>query len=126
MISSLDTPTIVQQLCEIVVDVLGCDCCHVALLDTKSNAFINTAGSGDTSEQWELLRLSPIPRGALATLEDQFLDGEETQAVRVAIPARSVLDTVLQQTGIRTALFVPLRRGAQDYWGVECCLPERP
>src|SRR5262249_33677486 len=111
MISSLDTPTIIQQLCEIVVDVLGCDCCYVALLDTKSGVFVNAAGSGYTLEQQELLRLSPISQEVLATLGNQFLDGEEAQTVKTAVPPRSILDAVLQQTEIRTALFVPLRRG---------------
>ncbi len=113
MISSLDTPTIVQQLCEIVVDVLSCDCCHVSLLDTKSNVFVNAASFGYTLEQQELLRLSSLPQEALATLGNQFLDSEEAQTVKTAVPPRSMLDAVLQQTDIRTALFVPLRRGSQ-------------
>jgi PAS domain S-box-containing protein len=113
MISSLDTSIIVQHLCTLVVEVLGCHCCHVALLDAKSGAFVNTAGAGYTPEQWELLRMARVPQATLAALETQPPDAEEAYVIKRTVPAQSLLDAMLQQTELHTALLVPLRRSTR-------------
>ncbi len=115
MISSLDTLTIARRLCAVVVDVLGCDCCHTALLDEKSDAFVNVAGYGNTLEQGEILRMSPVPRDEMAALGEQFLAGDETRVIKATGSAQSILTAVLQQVGVHTALCAPLRRGPQIF-----------
>lgn len=68
MISSLDTPVILNRLCQLTTEVLACDCSHTFLENPAGQTYTAVSGYGDTPEQWEALRVLKIPRAALASL----------------------------------------------------------
>ncbi|MDX2170835.1 MAG: HAMP domain-containing sensor histidine kinase [Deltaproteobacteria bacterium] len=74
MISSLDTPVILDRLCEVTTRVLDCDVSRTFLRDAEARVFVPLAGYGDDRDWWEGARLVAIPCDALseviAALED--------------------------------------------------------
>jgi CheY-like chemotaxis protein len=112
MISSLDTPVILNRLCQITTEVLACDCSHTFLEDPAEQTYAAVSGYGDTPEQWEALRVLKIPRTTLAGLLAR-LDGEEVTQARVAKPEGQLPTAVPPQLGVTVSLYTALRRGGK-------------
>jgi signal transduction histidine kinase len=66
MISSLDTPVILDRLCEVTTRVLECDVSRTFLRDPEARVFVPLAGYGDDPDWWVGARLVAIPADALA------------------------------------------------------------
>jgi PAS domain S-box-containing protein len=111
MIVSLDTTTIVERLCRIATEVLGCDCSHASLWFSEENAYRMVAGYGDTPEQWEMIRSVKIPGAvgqgvaSLMLKTGSLLEVEETDL------SRPFPEGVMHQFGVTACLAVALRRG---------------
>lgn len=112
MISSLDTPVILNRLCQLTTEVLTCDCSHTFLADPAEQTYAAVSGYGDTPEQREALRVLKIPRAALASLL-AGLDGDEVTQVMVAKPGDQLSTTVPMQLGVTVGLYTALRRGGK-------------
>jgi signal transduction histidine kinase len=73
LIALPDTRRILDALCRLTTEVVGCEASHTYLWDAERQEYAATAGYGDTSEQWEALRLVRYPdrlmRGFQARLE---------------------------------------------------------
>lgn len=67
LISSLDTPVLLNCLCQLVTEELKCDFSH-ALLSRHDEPFSVVAGFGDTPEQREALQLLKVPRESVEPL----------------------------------------------------------
>jgi signal transduction histidine kinase len=61
LISSLDTPVLLDRLCQLTTEVLECDCSHTLLWSARDSAYIPVSGHGYPAELWEALRLLKIP-----------------------------------------------------------------
>lgn len=112
MISSLDTPVILERLCRLTAEVLDCDYSHTTLWQPTEDAYVVVAGYGETSEQAEARRASKMPRMMLAPLLTRLAKEEviefETEASR-----DSVTKSLLRKLHLATTLWVPLWRGTE-------------
>jgi len=104
LISSLDTPALLNRLCQLVTHELGCDFSHV-LLAGKDTALSIVAGFGDAPEHWEGLQLLRVPRDDIGPLL-QRLNEEEVAVLNGAQPA---LNWLAAYHGAKV-LYVALRR----------------
>ena len=66
MISSLDTPVMLDRLCEVTTRVLACDVSRTFLRNAEAHAFMPLAGYGDDPDWWQVARLVAVPDAALA------------------------------------------------------------
>jgi PAS domain S-box-containing protein len=110
LIAALDTPTLVDRLCQLTAEALGCDFSHTWLWQAEQNAYAPVAGWGDSAEQWEALRGLLLPRSrlretALARLEDGEMVKGEAASDDIAFKM------LAGQSGISRMLSIGLRRG---------------
>ncbi|MGD0950573.1 MAG: HAMP domain-containing sensor histidine kinase [Candidatus Binatia bacterium] len=109
MISSLDTPVILDRLCQVTIEVLECDCSHTFLWQPQGQVYVPLSGCDDTPEQWETIRALKIPRAAIAHLLSVL---EQQEIVELAAPAPAELSAALAMVhGSTACLYMPLRRG---------------
>lgn len=85
MSSSLNTPTILNRLCQVTAQELQCDCSHTFLWQAEEQVYVPMACWGDTADQWEALRVLKIPRDAFAELRAR-LEREEVVQVLPTTP----------------------------------------
>jgi GAF domain-containing protein len=113
MIVAFDTPTLLDRLCRIMTEVLGCDCSHTSLWNPQENVYCNVAGYGDTPEQWEMIHAMKIPRVAVANLAARLVDVGGILESECTDPERFFPDALMQKLGITASLYVGIRQGAQ-------------
>jgi PAS domain S-box-containing protein len=117
LIASLETPAILERLCQLVTEVLNCDCCHTVLWQPDLNAYKAVAGYGHTPEEWETLQTIAVPReivaDVLAQLEREEVMQVDTSAYGAFLPA-----VALQRMGIMVSLWIALRRGGEVIGGL--------
>lgn len=111
LIVSLDTSTIVERLCRVTTEVIGCDCSHASLWFPEENGYRTVASYGDTPEQWELIRSITIPREIGGRVASFMLKNNGLIEVERADPGRPFPDGVMSQFGVTASLAVALRRG---------------
>ena len=68
LIASLDTPTILERLCQLTTTVLDCDHSDTVLWQPEEHAYVLAASYGHPAEQLEMLGALKVPRSALAGL----------------------------------------------------------
>jgi PAS domain S-box-containing protein len=117
MVSSLDTPVLLERLCQATTKVLECDHSHTALWQAEEQGYRTVAGYGDTPEQWEARRVVTVPRTALAHLLRR-LEEEEVVELETEDAAPSVLTALLRQFEITATLCIGLWRGP-DLIGIQ-------
>ncbi|MBI3799541.1 MAG: PAS domain S-box protein, partial [Deltaproteobacteria bacterium] len=105
MITSLNTPEILERLCRLTTEILGCDCSHTVLWQPEDNTYVTAAGYGDTSEQWEALRILKVPSEMVADLETQLTQGGMME-IEVTTSQQSAFASLLRQFGITAELYV--------------------
>lgn len=111
MIASLETSTLVERLCRVTTEVLGCDCSHTNLWMPEEESYRTVAGYGDTPEQWEIVQSLKIPHTAVIDLAQRFLNGEEAILLEPVAASPDLLDRIMHKVGITASLTVGLRRG---------------
>ena len=60
LITSVDLPVLLERLCRVTAEVLGCDASYTFLRDEEQSAFLRTASFGDPPQLDEALRAVPI------------------------------------------------------------------
>ncbi|HEV7731026.1 MAG TPA: GAF domain-containing sensor histidine kinase [Candidatus Binatia bacterium] len=113
MISSLDTPVILDRLCQRTAEALHCECSHTLLLHPDDDTFTPVASFGDTPERWEtVVQTLRLPRARLGPLlkhlqrEEMALVGPEGQPDLVPAELSTALD-------MSAGLLVALKRGRE-------------
>ena len=112
MITSLDTPVLLDRVCQLTVDTLGCEFSRTLLYRPGEAAYLPVAGHGHTPEQWEALRVVQLPTRVMLPLLAR-LEREDVVTVDAAAPeelqplARAMAD------GAISTLYVALRRGGE-------------
>lgn len=107
----LDSPVMLDRLCQLTADVLACDCSHLLLWKSEADVFVPVAGYGDTAEQWETLRLLTVPRKALYGLLTRLEQKEAPQVVVAAVPQKLLPARLAREFGSEASLYLGLRRG---------------
>ncbi|MGH7966528.1 MAG: ATP-binding protein, partial [Candidatus Binatia bacterium] len=118
LISALDTPTLLDRLCQLATEVLECRYSFTALWQPREKAFMVVASWGYTAEQAEALRVLQIPGEALADLVPHL---QKEDMVRGQAPGLAKLLPMLPpQEGNGVILSLALRHG-QDLIGIQVC-----
>ncbi len=130
LISELDRPVLLELLCRLTVEELGCDASHTYLLDGERAEYVPVAGFGDSPEQWEAIRVLRIPAAQVETYLGGFRD---TDVAQLDVRTIATADVPLshQPGAARVLLAMALRRGAEvvglhaaHYWNrPEPCTP---
>jgi len=110
MMTTLNTPLILERLCQLMTELLGCDVSDTMLRDPDEDVYVPRSGHGYSFEEWESFRLLRIPGRAFAGLLANLRGDAPVQfkATRVRTPLSARL---LAEYGITVSMYVPLRRG---------------
>jgi signal transduction histidine kinase len=106
LISVLEQPIVLDRLCQLTVELVGCDFCHAWVLSPDRGAFIIATGHGEDPTQSEVrhLRLLPDQLGSF--------DEDDVRELAVATGSREVAEH-LRRRSLSSLLCVALRRGQQ-------------
>ena len=117
LIAALDTPAVLNRLCQLTAEVLGCEYSHTWLWQSQEDAYVPVTGWGDSSEQWEVLRVLRLTR---VQLRDTRLAGlKEGELVEIEASSHNLPLTALSgQSGVSRMLCIALRRG-NDLLGIQ-------
>lgn len=110
MIASLNTPSMLERLCRLTVEEIGCDCSYTILWQSHDNTYIPVAHQGEPPEQWETLRLVKIPHALFSTFVSHL---QERGVIPVSVDdhQHTPLGRVCRERGLTAFLCIALRRG---------------
>lgn len=111
VVFSLDTPDMLERLCEITAEVLDCDCSHTLLWQSSRNAYVLIAGHGDTAAQRDMMRTVHVPRGLLVDVLAR-LEHDDVAAGARDDAAPDVIQALLRY-GRTRSMTMALRRGEE-------------
>ncbi len=107
LISSLDTPIMLNRLCQLTTEVLDCERSHALVWRPEADAFMLTAGAGYTAEEWEAMRTQKFSRRILGDLLAQL---ERHDVVQASAPDRQRAAEG-REAERQQGLYAALRRG---------------
>ena len=110
LIASLDRPALLDRMCHLTTEALGCDVSHTLFWDPAERVYAMVAGYGDPPDHWESLRVLKIPHAVVANLVARLARDELVQ-FSAADPEGFLPDGLLRQYGIAHGMYVALRRG---------------
>ncbi|MDX2169546.1 MAG: ATP-binding protein [Deltaproteobacteria bacterium] len=111
LISELDGPALLERLCRITVEELGCDVSRTYLRDLERDEYRAVASAGDTPEQWEALRVLTFSSQTLAPFVGELA---RRDVVQLDIGGRVRGDDPLHRGADRArVLAMALRRGGE-------------
>jgi PAS domain S-box-containing protein len=112
LISSVDLPILLDRLCRITTDVLGCDIAYTMLYRDEEALFVPVASFGYTPERWEVVRALRVPRDVIPTLSDPATRDGLIHA-RADVEGRELPPELLDAYDVDEILAIALRRGTQ-------------
>jgi signal transduction histidine kinase len=118
MIGLLDTPRVLDRLCELASRTLGCDESHTILRDRASGAWRCVAQYGDAPEQWAILRSAEATPEEVAPMLDALSREGFVQFDVRAIASPGSAFEAAARAGITAVILVPLHAG-QELIGVQ-------
>ena len=124
LIASLDRPALLDRMCHLTTEVLGCDVSHTLLWDPAERAYAVVAGHGDRPEHWESLRVLKIPHAVVSDLVAR-LQRDELAQFSVADSQGLLPEGLMQRYGVQNGMYVALMRG-EDLIGVHTAGHRRP
>jgi PAS domain S-box-containing protein len=112
LISSLETPVVLERLCRLTTEVLACDFSTTWLWKADDGVFTAIASDGLSTEQWDAMRVLRMPSDRSAPLFTRLL---EDDFVEVAHDSTTypLVASMLEYYGARVVLCVALRRGGE-------------
>lgn len=111
MISSLNTPVLLNRLGQLTTEVLACDYSQTFLWKPEDEAYLSVSVYGATAEQEETLRVLTIPRHLISPLLARL---HEEEVIECTTAANDFLSTTLaSKCGVVNLLYLALRRGAE-------------
>lgn len=129
LISALNTPEMLNRLCQVTTEVLRCDFSHTWLWKAGEKALVPVAGFGDPPEVWEAIRVLRLPREALSegTLTTQLAKDGIGQALISADDTGVLPHQLLPVSyGPSSLLCVSLRRGGEQIGALAAGFRGRP
>ncbi|HEV7735497.1 MAG TPA: GAF domain-containing sensor histidine kinase [Candidatus Binatia bacterium] len=110
MISSLNTPVILQRLCQLTTELLGCDASSTVLREPQDGSFVVRSTHGHDEDAVIALQSLHMPGEMLAPLLEHLEQRPAIQVVTAHLPGAEAV-VLLRQFGIGRSLYVALRRG---------------
>ena len=111
MISSLNTPVLLNRLGQLTTEVLACDYSQTFLWKPEGEAYLSVSVYGATAEQEKTLRVLTIPHHLISSLLDRL---HEEEVLECTTAANDFLSTTLaSKCGIGHMLYLALRRGTE-------------
>jgi len=111
LISSLDTPVILERLCQLTAEQLGADASQTLLWRPHEDVYVSVAAHGFSAEERELSRLLRVPREHLAGVLTSL---DQDDVVESGAGPGDVLPTEWRhQIGSAMQVFLAFRRGEE-------------
>ena len=111
MISSLDTPALLERLCQVAARVLDCDISYTLLRRQEPDVYVPVAGYGATAEEQAVARAIAVPARLLSVLLSR-LEPDDVAEVRT-VPLEILSHTQQGQLSVNAQLCMALRRGRE-------------
>ena len=111
LITSLETPVVIDRLCRMTTEVIGCDCSYAILWDPQKDVTVTIAGYGDSPKQEEAMRVLPFPTRFFTDRPTEEPDRDATGEIE--IDDQPAVRALFTRVGIVSVLFFPLRRGTR-------------
>lgn len=99
---------LLDGMCRLATDMLGCDCTHSVLLQPEQKSCVVAATYGHTHEEWASLRGLTVPRTAVEGLLDRLQGDAILQGPTEHLPA-DVIPDLPARFGVTWSVYVPLR-----------------
>jgi len=110
LISSLNTPVLLDRLCQLTTELLCCDVSDTVFYDAASDVLVPRSSHGYTPEQAEALRVMRLSATSLGPLL-RVLERDGRLQVRTPKVTDPASARVLAEYGITRSLYLALRRG---------------
>lgn len=112
LISSLDQPGILERLCELTTELLGCDSSLALLHDADADAYVARTAHGYPADTWTALRATRYPAARMTPLLARVA---ATPVVSLLSAGRcdGIEHDLLHDLGPAACLLVPLRHGGE-------------
>ena len=88
IIAKLDSPSLLQKMCELIVTTCNCDSSHTLMWDPNQQQYMPIAGFGTPSKRWDAAKLHPIPEASLEMIAQYAKD-------------QDIVELVFNETGTR-------------------------
>lgn len=108
LISSLDGPVLLERLCQITTEELGCESSHTLLRRGENNVYVTVASHGLSAEQRDEAQVVEVPRQRLERLFATLGGGDLIEGD--AAPAE--ITRIASADGPRYHVLIALRRGS--------------
>ncbi|HXQ20781.1 MAG TPA: ATP-binding protein [Candidatus Acidoferrales bacterium] len=121
LIAALDAPGLLDRLCQVTTEALGCDSSHTLFWQAETDTFQPIAGYGATVEEQETARVMKVPRAMMAAMLDRLQHDDVTYA---HAPPDILSEPDQERLGVGLTLCMALRRGA-DLIGIQVAMSRR-
>ena len=108
MISSLDTPVLLNRLCRLTTEVLECEVSHTLLLQPEDDCFVPISAAGISADNWEAMQVLRLPRTMFAGVLE-LLEDEDVAQVRLSESVNPAVEMVAECFGLKNVLYMALR-----------------
>ncbi len=112
LISSLETPVLLDRLCRLTTEVLDCDFSVTWLLHTDEQVYTAIASYGFDAEQLDAMKLLRLPSSSEGAFFRKLVADDMVHVTRDN-PTYTVVASVLTYYGIESVLCVALRRAGE-------------
>ncbi len=112
LISSLETPVLLERLCEQASLALGTDHSATWLLDDAEQVYRPISAHGLTPDKWEALKALRLPITALESSVELLVDRDVLDLTPDSLE-HPIVAGILKHLGIARSLLIPLRRGGR-------------
>jgi PAS domain S-box-containing protein len=112
LISSLETPVVLERLCRLTTEVLECDFSATWLRNADENVYTAIASYGFEAEQLDAMKLLRLPANTDGALFRKLTEDDIVHVTRDN-PRYTVVASVLTYYGIESVLCVALRRAGE-------------
>jgi signal transduction histidine kinase len=110
LIASLNTPTILDRLCQLTTEVLECDHSATVFWRPGEQGFIIAASYGLDAERLEILQTLKTPQSVIEELKTR-LEEERIAEIKTGSSPHPLVDAMFRQIEVTAMLFLALRRG---------------
>jgi signal transduction histidine kinase len=118
LMAGLHTRALLDRLCQVTAEVLGCDVTSTWVLDPGADAYVPAAAN--TRDEWERIAARRAPRAALEPLTDAPASGSAVHRLDDRLRRRLPPSLMRMPDGVVATVCLTLRRGGEIV-GTQVC-----